>query len=519
MLIEKLRHNICSVLCGLVLLSGCTNPEVSVAQTFVGVNSDPSVDRVPLSSFDGLSASQIWHQLDGLPYWAIPLDPPDDYYLNVVPTNRQTLRVSLHETIEDHTIIHYTHSTTPDDNNHRVDIWDIIALADAHPITPSQVLDIYLNNTFARQYRGATTDPMYQREHSWPKSLGFPDMTRRNPAYSDCHHLFAAYGSYNGSRSNKPYGGREMNAEDRRTTIENLNRGGSLTNEPFSSNYSFSDVWQTWVGRRGDVARAMFYMDVRYEGEIHDSIGEPNLVLTDTIGDIRQLDVWETGGQAHMGLLSVLLSWHEQDPVDDMERRRNTIVYLFQGNRNLFIDHPEWVAAVFGDSGPGPQHEVWMNEFHYDDEGADSGEFVEIAGTAGVDLTGWQLIGYNGRGGRTYSTIALSGTIADMGRGFGVVSFDFPGMQNGAPDGIALVHSSGRLIQFLSYEGGFTATDNAAEGVVSDQIGVSESNNTAQGHSLQLTGSGRRFSDFQWQAPAQSTRDAVNTGQEFVSSP
>ena len=108
-------------------------------------------------------------------------------------------------------------------------------------------------------------------------------MTTRNPAYSDCHHLFAAYSSYNGSRSNKPYGEREMDAERRRTTIENLNRGGSLTNEPYTSNYSFSDVWQTWIGRRGDVARAMFYMDVRYEGDTHDGTGEPNLVLTDTI--------------------------------------------------------------------------------------------------------------------------------------------------------------------------------------------------------------------------------------------
>ena len=519
MLIDKFRHIVCTLLCGLILLSGCMNPEVSVAQTSVGVHADPLEERVPLSSFNGLSESQIWHQIDGLPYWAIPLEPPEDYYLDIGQTNQQTLRESLHEIIDDHRVFSYTHNTTPNDDNHRVDTWDIIVLADAHPISPSQVLDIYLNDTFARQYRGTTIDPRYDREHSWPKSLGFPDMTTRNPAYSDCHHLFAAYSSYNGSRSNKPYGEREMDAERRRTTIENLNRGGSLTNEPYTSNYSFSDVWQTWIGRRGDVARAMFYMDVRYEGDTHDGTGEPNLVLTDTIENISQRDVWETGGQAYMGLLSVLLRWHQQDPVDDMERRRNTIVYLFQGNRNPFIDHPEWVSTVFGAGGQETNGGIaWINEFHYDNQGADSGEFVEIAGTAGLDLTSWQLIGYNGNGGRTYSTIALSGNIPDMGRGFGVLSFDFPQLQNGAPDGIALIHSSGRLIQFLSYEGGFTATDNAAEGVVSNQIGVSENSGTPSGHSLQLTGRGRQYNDFQWQQPSQSTRGAINTGQVFVSS-
>ena len=119
MFIDKFRHNVCTLLCGLILLSGCTNPEVSIAQTSVGVNADSSEEYIPLSSFNGLSASQIWHRIDGLPYWAIPLDPPEDYYLDVDPTNRQTIRVSLHETIEDHRIFSYTHNTTPNDEKHQ----------------------------------------------------------------------------------------------------------------------------------------------------------------------------------------------------------------------------------------------------------------------------------------------------------------------------------------------------------------------------------------------------------------
>ena len=99
-------------------------------------------------------------------------------------------------------------------------------------------------------------------------------------------------------------------------------------------------VWQTWDDRKGDVARAQFYMDVRYAGDVS---GEPDLVLTDN----RNLIVSTSSSPAYMGLLSTLIEWHEDDPVDQKERDRNDVVYSYQGNRNPFIDHPEWVAGVF----------------------------------------------------------------------------------------------------------------------------------------------------------------------------
>ncbi|MCZ6652631.1 MAG: endonuclease [Planctomycetota bacterium] len=52
---------------------------------------------------------------------------------------------------------------------------------------------------------------------------------------------------------------------------------------------------------------------------------------------------------AHMGMLTVLLQWHVEDPVDDVELNRNDVVFSFQDNRNPFIDHPEWVACLFLD--------------------------------------------------------------------------------------------------------------------------------------------------------------------------
>ena len=109
--------------------------------------------------------------------------------------------------------------------------------------------------------------------------------------------------------------------------------------------------------------------------------------------------------------------------------------------------------------------DVFINEFHYDNDGADTGEFIEIAGAAGTNLTGWSIVLYNGNGGATYNTVNLSSTIPDQSNGFGTVVVNYPsnGIQNGSPDGIALVDSSSNVVQFLSYEGSFTAAGGPAD--------------------------------------------------------
>ncbi len=160
---------------------------------------------------------------------------------------------------------------------------------------------------------------------------------------------------------------------------------------------------------------------------------------------------------------------------------------------------------------------VFINEIHYDNASTDVDEAIEIAGAAGTDLTGWSLVLYNGSNGTAYNTIALSGTIADQQNGFGTVVEILPtnGLQNGAPDGIALVDNANIVIQFLSYEGALTATDGPAAGQTSTDIGVSESSSTQVGASLQLSGSGTMASDFVWEATTANTYGAVNTNQTF----
>jgi hypothetical protein len=163
----------------------------------------------------------------------------------------------------------------------------------------------------------------------------------------------------------------------------------------------------------------------------------------------------------------------------------------------------------------------FINEIHYDNVGTDTGEAIEIAGPAGTDLAGWNLLLYNGNGGAVYTTTPLTGVIPNQQNGFGTLSFSYPtnGIQNGAPDGLALVDPGNSVIQFLSYEGTFTAVGGAADGLLSTDIGVDESSSTPVGDSLQLIGVGSSFWDFSWSFQAPNTFGTINTGQTFVPIP
>ncbi len=160
---------------------------------------------------------------------------------------------------------------------------------------------------------------------------------------------------------------------------------------------------------------------------------------------------------------------------------------------------------------------VFINEIHYDNASSDVDEAIEIAGASGTDLTGWSLALYNGSNGTVYNTISITETIPDQQNGFGTLVQVLPsnGLQNGAPDGIALVDNTDTVVQFLSYEGVLTATNGPAAGQISTDIGVSESSATPVGASLQLSGTGTVVTDFVWEATTANTYGTVNTNQTF----
>ncbi len=162
---------------------------------------------------------------------------------------------------------------------------------------------------------------------------------------------------------------------------------------------------------------------------------------------------------------------------------------------------------------------VWINEFHYDNVGEDVGEFIEVVGGAGLDITGYSIVRYNGNNGAEYGSDVFSGILNnDTGTGFGFATISYPsnGLQNGTPDGIALVDDGGNVIQFLSYEGTFTATDGPANGLMSTDVGIIQTQSATLdpvGASLQLSGTGSQASDFTWSRTQVNTSGSINTGQ------
>jgi endonuclease I len=298
--------------------------------------------------------------------------PVTPYYATADTTDAITLRTSLHNIIKGHISYPYSNGTP--------NTWEILSFADEdhnasvdlNPNVPEAVWMVYKNNSYP--YNGGGMQS-YNREHTWPKSYGFSVPTDNAPR-TDAHHLMMSDVGYNSTRNNKYYDNCNpatnatcTNASLQTTQYDGdgdgMTEGGNTgSNYPGNSNWTNGSVFEAWDFRKGDVARAMFYMDVRYEGlgEV-DSTGtaEPDLILTNDASLIQT----STGGTAYMGILSTLIQWHNQDPVDDIELQRNEVVFSYQGNRNPFVDHPEWVDCIFagGVCSTSVPEEVFSNGF------------------------------------------------------------------------------------------------------------------------------------------------------------
>jgi predicted extracellular nuclease/endonuclease I len=416
--------------------------------------------------------------------------------------------------------------TTAISQNHKdlsyAEVWTALTETDEDPSNSDNVILFYRGISKAKLSNGsgpASSDPEnWNREHVWAKSHGGFSSDSQS-GYTDIHHLRPTDISVNSTRGNLDFdsGGSEI--------------GEAPGNKVDSNSFEPRDTV------KGDVARMVFYMDARYE------VADANMP------DLRVVESTNTSGP-ELGRLCRLIEWHNADPIDAFEQKRNNTIYEYQGNRNPFIDHPEWVTTLYGseacnsdgggDTGGGDigggdtggsdiggsdtgggntggsTSNIFINEIHYDNAGGDIGESIEIAGPAGTDLTGMSLVLYNGSNGTTYKTEVLAGILANQQNGFGTLSFDIAGMQNGAPDGIALIDSNGSVLEFISYEGSLTATNGPATGMASTDIGVSEVSSTVVGFSLQLAGIGFTSADFTWQAAAENTFNNVNTNQTFL---
>ncbi|MFC4692671.1 ExeM/NucH family extracellular endonuclease [Geodermatophilus arenarius] len=151
----------------------------------------------------------------------------------------------------------------------------------------------------------------------------------------------------------------------------------------------------------------------------------------------------------------------------------------------------------------------FISEIHYDNAGADADEFVEIHIPAGMSSAGLSVVLYNGSGGASYATLDVpSVTAPPDGPAVAVVAGPTSGIQNGSPDGVALVRGT-EVLEFLSYEGQFTATAGPASGMLSTGIGVSEAGTEPTGQSLSRTYDAASDA-LVWAGPATTSKGAVN---------
>jgi hypothetical protein len=159
-------------------------------------------------------------------------------------------------------------------------------------------------------------------EHTWAKSHG--DFGTTKVTGTDVHNLKPADISVNSARGNKEF-----------------DNGGSLYTDGDGPTECRSDAdsWEPRDAVKGDVARILFYMAVRYEGDN----GEPDLELVDQVNTYYLNE----DRKGYHGKLSTLLEWHKTDPVDSFEINRNNVIYTYQQNRNPFIDFPEFVDKIW----------------------------------------------------------------------------------------------------------------------------------------------------------------------------
>ncbi len=237
-------------------------------------------------------------------------DPPAGYYSTATGLGGAALKAALHNRIKGHTVLPYTSGST--------DVWDALAVLDADPNNSANVLLLYSGESRSNTLReGSASGNTWNREHVWALSHG-PGSTSAVPG-TDVFHLFACDTTVNANRGNLPY-----------------DEVAFSPDPEASSSGSNGSSWNPRDADKGVIARALFYMAVRYESD-----------------DSVDLELAETAGTTTIGKLSTLLAWHRKFPPTEAERKRNDTIYTtFQKNRNPFIDNPLFVDQVFSNDTP-----------------------------------------------------------------------------------------------------------------------------------------------------------------------
>jgi endonuclease I len=232
--------------------------------------------------------------------YAIAQIPPG-YYNSANGLTGESLKTALHNIINNHT--EYPYSQTD----------ELLMETDEDPDNSNNVILLYKGTSQAKSTFGGNPDD-WNREHVWAKSHG--DFGDNPPCGTDLHHMKPEDASVNADRGNKDFD------------------NGGVQHPEATGCYWDVDSWEPRDEVKGDVARMIFYMSVRYEG----GNGEPDLEVVDWVN---------SAPEPEHGKFSALYQWHQDDPPDAFEINRNNVIYSYQDNRNPFIDHPEYLILIY----------------------------------------------------------------------------------------------------------------------------------------------------------------------------
>lgn len=270
------------------------------------------------SSTSSLSSSS---SLSSLLSSSTVLDP---YYYTATGLKGLSLKAALHDIIDGHTMYPYTSSS--------LDVWDALKYTDEDPNNPNNIILLYTGRSINKSLQDGSSDQCtndcWNREHVWSKSHG--DFGETKGPGTDLHHLRPADKTVNSTKGN-------LDFDDGGTQVGDLHDDGTRT---FIDCYSTSNSFEPRDEVKGDVARMIFYMAVRYEGDD----GFPNLEIVDQVGT----DSMNAPLLGYYGKLSTLLRWNLEDRPDAFEIRRNNRIQEWQHNRNPFIDYPDFATLIWG---------------------------------------------------------------------------------------------------------------------------------------------------------------------------
>ncbi|WP_137169619.1 endonuclease I family protein [Marinomonas sp. FW-1] len=259
------------------------------------------------------------------------------YYDGTEGLTGDALKAKLHSIIDGQKPLKYTQSGNTDwYDGVNIDVWEALVYTDsACPNDAPKcglVQMLYLDDVrrIDQANRGKSNNDSWDREHVWPKSRGFKKQSQ--DGYTDLHHLRPADRNINGAHSNYGYG------KGGDPFYDTLSDGSKV----FSGTYvdKANESFEPTDRAKGQIARMVFYMAARYE--IGDNTSPENMPdLRIVKGNQKQ------SGEPTIGDLCTLVAWNDEFPVSDFEKRRNDRVQELQGNRNPFIDHPEFVTAIW----------------------------------------------------------------------------------------------------------------------------------------------------------------------------